>query len=247
MLNRDLIKPAIKEINALTNYHVEVEQKRIGRKVAELKFRIQRVRQLPVQESVFPDIEDLPPVAVELVQVGIERKVALEIAGKAWAFVNAAKLPPPDAYPDFLAYIAEKVEMSLDTPNVSNRGGYVVEAIRENYQNERVQKERQVRAEKMREQALEDLTTEFRAKRANIIRSVVQENPQFVDRAAELVTSPYVIERLEDHPTAMDAYQMGGMVKADIDVIIATHFCQDLLAPVVAAYEDEKARIRKQP
>ena len=60
-LNRDVIKPAIKEINALTNYHVEVEYKRIRRSVAELKFRIVRVKQLPVQESVFPDIEDLPP------------------------------------------------------------------------------------------------------------------------------------------------------------------------------------------
>ena len=46
-LNRTVLKPALKEINALTNYHVEVEQKRIGRKVAELKFRIERVRQLP--------------------------------------------------------------------------------------------------------------------------------------------------------------------------------------------------------
>ena len=33
------------------------------------------------------------------------------------------------------------------------------------------------------------------------------------------------------------------MVKAEIDAIIAAEFCQDLLAPVVAAYEDEKARI----
>ena len=32
-LNRDVLKPALKEINELTNYHVEVEQKRLGRKV----------------------------------------------------------------------------------------------------------------------------------------------------------------------------------------------------------------------
>ena len=46
--------PAIKEINDLTNYHVEVEQKRLGRRVAELKFCITKVKQLPVQESLFP-------------------------------------------------------------------------------------------------------------------------------------------------------------------------------------------------
>ena len=60
-LNRDVIKPALKEINALTDYHVEVENKRISRKVAELKFRIQRVKQLPVQESLFPDIDKPTP------------------------------------------------------------------------------------------------------------------------------------------------------------------------------------------
>ena len=70
-LNRDVIKPAIKEINDLTDYLVEVEQKRIGRRIAELKFRITKatsVEQIPIQESLFPDIENLSPVAVELVQ-----------------------------------------------------------------------------------------------------------------------------------------------------------------------------------
>ena len=73
-LNQTLIKPAINEINDLTNYHVEVEQKRIARKVAELKFRITRVKQLPIQESLFPDIENLSSVAVELVQAGLDRE-----------------------------------------------------------------------------------------------------------------------------------------------------------------------------
>ena len=33
------------------------------------------------------------------------------------------------------------------------------------------------------------------------------------------------------------------MVKAEIDGILAAEFCQALLAPVVEAYADEKARI----
>ena len=78
ILNRAVIKPAIKEINKETDYLVEVEQKRIGRRIAELKFRITKVKEFPVQESLFPDIENLPPVAVELVQARIERNVALE-------------------------------------------------------------------------------------------------------------------------------------------------------------------------
>ena len=139
-LNQFVIKPAIKEINDLTDYHVEVEQKRLGRRIGELKFRITKVKQLPVQESLFPDIENLPSVAVELIQAEIDRKVALEIAEQAWDFVNPQKLPEPGTYPDFAAYVAEKIEVSLHAAEVKNRGGFIVEAIRENYQNSEVQK-----------------------------------------------------------------------------------------------------------
>ena len=242
-LNRNVIKPAIKEINDLTDYHVEIEQKRLGRRIAELKFRITKVKQLPVQESLFPDIENLPSVAVELVQAEIDRKVALEIAEQAWDFVNPQKLPEPGTYPDFAAYVAEKIEVSLHAAEVKNRGGFIVEAIRENYQNSEVQKARQLRAEKAQQKALEDLTAEFRVKRDTILRQAVHAEPALVERAAERIQSYFVRDRLLEHDSAIEAYQKGGMVKADIDGILAAEFCQALLAPVVEAYQDEKARI----
>ena len=242
-LNRNIIKPAIQEINDLTDYQVEVEQKRIGRKIAELKFRITRVKQISLQESVFPDIENLPPVAIELVQAQVDRKVALQIAEKAWEFVTPEKLPQPGTYPDFIAYIAEKIEMSLDASDLRNRGGFIIEAIRENYQNPKVQKEREMRAEKVREKELEDLTAAFRIKRDNILRQAVHTEPELVERAAERIQSYMVRERLNEHESAMGAYQKGGMVKAEIDGILAVEFCQDLIAPIISAYEDEKARI----
>ena len=88
--------------------------KRITRKVAELKFRIEKVKQVSIQESLFPDIEDLTPVAVELVQADVERPVALKIASQEWEYVNPDKLPDPGTYTDFAAYVSEKIEMSLD-------------------------------------------------------------------------------------------------------------------------------------
>ena len=243
VLNQSVIKTAIKEINDLTDYHVEVEQKRIGRRIAELKFRIRRVKQLPVQESVFPDIEDLPLIAVELVQAGIDRKMALRIAERDWDFVNPEKLPPPGTYPDFLSYIAEKIEMSVDAASVKNRAGYIVEAIRENYEDPELQKQRQIRAEKAKEKALEDLTTEFNAKQKTLLRQAIHAEPELVDAAAERIQSYIVRQRLEAHDTALTAYQKGGMVAAEINAILAAEFCQDLLAPVVAAYEDERDRL----
>ena len=245
-LNRDVIKPAIKEINDLTDYLVEVEQKRIGRRIAELKFRITKatsVEQIPIQESLFPDIENLSPVAVELVQAEIDRNMALQIADQAWDFVNPEKLSPPGTYSDFAVYVAEKIEISQQAAEVKNRGGFIIKAIRENYQDTQVQKERQVRAEKVREKELEDLTAEFRVKRDNILRQAVHAQPTLVESAAAKIQSYFVSERLLEHASAIEAYQKGGMVKAEIDGILAAEFCQALLAPVVEAYQDERDRI----
>ena len=245
-LNRNVIKPAIKEINALTNYHVEVEQKRIGRRIGELKFRITRVKQLPVPESVFPDVENLSPVAVELVQGGIDRKMALKIADAEWDFVAPSKLPVPGTYSDFLEYIGEKIEMSLYAVDVKNRAGYIVEAIRENYQDPELQKQRRFRAEKAKEKELEDLETEFNLKRRALLRQAIHANPELVERAAERIHSYIVRQRLDEHPSALEAYQKGGMVAAEINAILAEEFCSELLAPVVQQYEDEQARIQEQ-
>ena len=136
--------------------------------------------------------------------------------------------------------------MSVDAVGVKNRAGYIVDAIRENYHDPELQKQRHRRAEKAKEKALEDLTTEFNAKRNNLLRQAVHANPELVDAAAERIQSYIVRERLIGHPSVMAAYQKGGMIKAEINAILAAEFCQDILAPVVTAYEDEKARIGKE-
>ena len=246
VLNRDLIKPAIKEINDLTDYHVEVEHKRLGRRIAELKFRItQTVKPIAIQDSIYPDIENLPPVAIELVQAGVDRKMALNIARVEWGFVVPAKVPSPGSYSDFAEYVSEKIEMSISATDVKNRGGFIVEALRENYEDPELEKQRLLRAEKAKQKALEDLTAEFRVKRDNIIRQAVHAEPELVERAAKHIHSYIVRERLVEHPSAMEAYQKGGMVAAEINGILAAEFCQDLLAPVVETYENEKARIQE--
>ena len=168
--------------------------------------------------------------------------MALQIADQAWDFVNPEKLSPPGTYSDFAVYVAEKIEISQQAAEVKNRGGFIIKAIRENYQDTQVQKERQVRAEKVREKELEDLTAEFRVKRDNILRQAVHAQPTLVEDAAAKIQSYFVRERLLEHESAIEAYQKGGMVKAEIDGILAAEFCQALLAPVVEAYQDEKGQ-----
>ena len=106
-----------------------------------------------------------------------------------------------------------------------------------------MQKAREVRAEKIKEKELEDLTAEFRAKRDNIIRQAVHAQPELVESAAERIQSYMIRERLLEHDSTIEVYQRGGMVKKEIDGILAAEFCQDILAPVQTAYEDEKSRI----
>ena len=73
-----------------------------------------------------------------------------------------------------------------------------------------------MRAEKLREQALETLTAEFRAKCNTLLRQAVHADPQLVEHAAARIQSYIVRQRLEEHPTPMKAYQQGGMVTAEI-------------------------------
>ena len=241
--NRKVIKVAMEEINNLTEYQVKVEYKRVARKVAELKFHIEKVKQVSIQESLFPDIEDLTPVALELVQADVDRPVALKIAAQEWEYVTLDKLPAPGTYTDFPAYVSEKIEMSLDVAGMKNRAGYIIEAIRENYENDEVRKAREIRAEKIKEKALEDLQTEFNAKRATILRQSIHADPELIQQAAERITIPFVLRRLNEYDSVKEAYDESGMVKAQIDQMIIDTFCQEQMTPVIAAFEAEKAKI----
>ena len=80
-----------------------------------------------------------------------------------------------------MVYVAEKIEISRHASAVKNRGGFLVEAIRENYQDPEVQKAREVREAKVREKEVEDLTVEFRVKRDNLLRQAVHAEPGLVE------------------------------------------------------------------
>lgn len=47
---------------------------------------------------------------------------------------------------------------------------------------------------------------------------------------------------LLEHDSAIEAYQKGEMVKAEIDGILAAEFCQVLLTPVYAMYKNSDSK-----
>ena len=178
-LNRNVIKPAIKEINALTNFHIEVENKRFGRKIAELKFRISRIREIPTiqepeaqQNPISFDIEDLPTLAIKLIEAGVSRKEALRIANQEWDIVDVAA--QPEDKEDFAVYVAEKIGLARYATNIKNAGGFIVKAIQENYQNPEFQKQLQAEQAENKKAMLASLKDEMLEKQNALIRQAVR-------------------------------------------------------------------------
>lgn len=250
--NRNIIKPAIEEINELTNFLIEIEQKRVGRKIGELKFKISRLTELPTlepkqeateltQASLFVDMEELPTIAVKLVQAGVAQKEALRIANQEWNVVDAAVLPEDRA--DFAVYVEEKIGLARHATGVKNAGGFIVKAIQENYQDPELQKRFQVEREKEKEEMLASLRREMLEKQNALIRQAVRANPELLEQAAEQITSSFVNDFLMEYDSVKDAYAVGGLVAGEINMILAEKFCADLIAPVIAVYEAEKERI----
>ena len=245
VLNRDVIKPAIGEINTLTNFFIEVERKRIGRRIGELKFKISRLKELPsvepVQETILFDIEDLPPIAFKLVQAGVSRNEAIRIANQEWSAVDPESLP--EGSTDFAVYVEEKIGLAQHATDVKNAGGFIVKAIRENYQNPEFQKQLQSEKTEETQAMLVSLKNEMLEKQNALLRQAVRATPELLDQAAAKIISGFIRERLLEYDSIADAYAASSVVAGDINNILAKEHCADLLAPLQATYEDEKARI----
>ena len=244
-LNHYVIKPAVKEINELTNFFVEVEPKREVRRIAFLKFRISRLKEIspdvPTQESLFSDLEDLPLVANTLVQAGVARREALSIANQEWKAVDVDV--PMENYRDFEAYVAEKIGLAKQATGVKNMGGFIVQAVRENYRDPTLQAALEKRKEKEREGMLNALESETMEKKNALLRQAVRTDPELLVQASDRINSHIIRKRLDAYASIKEAYRDGGMVTAEINAILAEEFCVDLLAPLYEVHETEKARI----
>ena len=244
-LNQWIIKPAVEEINDLTNFFVEVEQKRVGRMISFLKFRISKLKPLastePTQETLFPDIEDLPAIANMLVQAGVSRREALKITNQGWDGVVVDV--PQENYRDFQAYVQEKIGLAQQATDVKNIGGFIVKAIRENYNDPVFQARLEERKKREQQGILDSLESEMLEKKNALLRQAVRSNPEILEQAVDRIQSRIIRERLASYESIQEAYRDGSMVTAEINAILADEFCADLLAPLYEVYASEKAQI----
>src|SRR5262249_26166597 len=96
-LNEKVIKPAIVEVNRVSDFRVTMDCQRQGRKVTALKFKMRRVVMLPEpqseQRTLFPDLEDMPATVKELRDAGLATQDALEIWQQDFSFVDEEVRP----------------------------------------------------------------------------------------------------------------------------------------------------------
>ena len=87
---------------------------------------------------------------------------------------------------------------------------------------------------------LDALKAEMHEKKGALLRQAVRTRPELLERATARIASRFVQERLMEYGSVKDAYEAGGMVAGEINIILAEGFCADLIAPVLAVYEAER-------
>jgi hypothetical protein len=144
-LNEKVIKPAINEINRVSDFRVTVDYHRQGRKVVALQFKIRRIILLPTpnhgQGKLFPDIEDMPIIVKELKEAGIVARDAWEIYQQGFGYVQESERPThlgENEEAAFVEYVREKIHLlkrRLASGKVENSTGFLLQAIKHNYAN----------------------------------------------------------------------------------------------------------------
>ena len=190
--NGKVVKPAVAEINRVSDFRVEVEYLREKRKVTALKFRIRRIKVLPTaddeQHDLFPDPADIP-LAVEL----------LHNAGLVLqeAFVDADKRPTVegDTNAIFTRYVREKIhllEARKKQGKASNPTGFLLTALKTNYSNADFEREEaaKVSAEKVKElKKLKDDMDTIKRGASDAVEALMHEmidaTPSLLDEAVE--------------------------------------------------------------
>ena len=155
-LNRNVIKPAVAEVNKLSNIQVELETRQKGRTVTGLRFLLKPNPQLSLIGMDEEDEVSQSKAYKALVQEGISKTLA-----RSWALEH-----PED-------YILSKVELArvqaASGKITSSKAGFLKAAIQEDYRSALdVERERQrsideARAQKrMKEAELEELRENLR-------------------------------------------------------------------------------------
>ena len=205
-LNEKVIKPAILEVNRVSDFQVTMDCQRQGRKVTALKFKMRRVEMLPEpqseQRTLFPDLEDTPVIVKELRDAGLATQDALEIWQRGFSYVDEDVRPSDpgeDVEAAFVQYIREKIHLLKrwqTSGKVENSTGFLLQAIRKNYANPEFSQERKREVSAATQQAKRERQQQVKMleqQKVELEKACDRELTQLCDQVA--TESPDILER----------------------------------------------------
>ena len=120
-------------------------------------------------------------------------------------------------------------------------GGFIVQAIRENYQDPVAQAQFQERKHEEQQAMLNALKSEMSDKRSALLRQAVRTHPELLEQAAEKIQSHFARERLASYNSLQEAYRDGGLVTAEINAILAEEFLRRSACPLASDIRGRKS------
>ena len=195
--NQKVLKPAVAEINRVSDLKVTVDYQRQGRKVVALKFKIRRLLMLPEspQPALFPDLDDMPAVVKLLTDAGLAMPDALEIWQKGFDMVEPGQRPPVGDNPEvaFVQYVKEKIHLMHQrraSGKLVNPAGFLLSATKKNYGNARMEQEASGRTRKEQAQEVarlqeqqQQVTREMEDALHALADQIIETLPELLDEA----------------------------------------------------------------
>ena len=256
IINRDVIKPSIREINTVTDFDVKAEYKREKRKVSSVKFRVRRVEhclgKTSRQEDLFPDDKDTPLAVRELKNAGLAADESWKIWQEGFKYVDADKRPTNfDENPEaaFDRYVLEKIHLlrrRQKEQKVKNITGFLREALKQNYANPEFRAEETKKREREetrtkhlsehKRQRFEDQRTEIETARDKEIHQlcekIVKETPTILEKTAGSLfkENPLLKKSCAPGKSLLESYQQKPMLRIMVDQYLTEHYAERFLS-----------------
>jgi hypothetical protein len=199
LFSQRVLKPAVAEINKVSDFRVTVDYQRRGRKITAVKFKIKRVSGLlPVnqQPDLFPDLADTPAVVQLLKDAGLASQDAWNIFQKGWEAVDEQVRPAfngADPAEAFVQYVRDKIHLLRQRQaqgKLNNPSGFLLSAIRKNFSNAQAEQKAVVASKKEKRREMEKLKESIEAIRRDmedaahkLTQSLVDASPAELDEA----------------------------------------------------------------
>jgi Initiator Replication protein len=255
IINRDVIKPSIKEINTVTDFDVKVEYRKEMRKVSAVKFRVRRVEhflgKMPRQGDLFPDAKDTPLAVRELKNAGLAADEAWKMWQEGFTYVEEDKRPTnigenPEAA--FDKYILEKIHLlrrRQAEQKVKNITGFLREAIRKNYANpefaaeEKKKRVRGARAEhltararQLLEEQKNELETARDAEMHQVCAQILTETSSALEEATSHIfrKNPLLKKACEPEKTLLENYQDRSTLRVMVNQYLMERYPEQFLS-----------------